>query len=178
MVKISINKVDLDHVLSALERVKRIAETDALVIAEESAREFSSQIKKNVASQKFGDFGHPHKDWKKKVKDTNNRFWYWLGGVFRAVSPKKIRRSNRESVWRVGFYGGVGGSAPTTSTASTVKKVLSDEERKAIIKEAVAKRKEAAAKAMSEKASNRGVTIHGPNSELVQRLNKERGYTK
>lgn len=180
MVKIEINQRDLGNILEALEKLKKLAMFDALAIAEESAREYSAQVKKNISSQKYGDFGVPHKDWKKKSGQTANMFWYWLGTTLKAISPKRIRRTPTESVWRVGMYGNFGGSVSPSSVnraASAAKRITSKEELKEAINKAIKKRK-AAKESMIKRAAEKGVTLHGPNSELVKRLNRERGYTK
>lgn len=181
MVKIEINQKDLNTVLEALENIKKLAMYDALAIAEESAREYSAQVKKNITTQKYGDFGVPHKDWKKKSGQTASLFWYWLGTTLKAIAPKRIRRTPNESVWRVGMYGNFGGGVSPSSAsraASAAKRITSTEELKEALSKAIEKRKAAAKESMGKRAAERGVTIHGPNSELVKRLNRERGYTK
>ena len=181
MVKIQVNQKDLINILEALEKVKKVAMYDALAVAEESAREYSAQVKKNITSQKYGDFGVPHKDWKKKAGQTASLFWYWLGTTFKAIAPKRIRRTHNESVWRVGMYGTFGGGVSGSSAskaASAAKRISTPEELKEALNKAIEKRKAAAKESMGKRVAEKGVIIHGPNSELVKRLNRERGYSK
>lgn len=158
MVKIEVNQKELDHIINSIEKIKNIAVNQGLKIAEESAREYSNQVKSNIVSQKYGNFGFPHKKWKDKAA-TASKFWFWLGTVFSSLSPKKLKQTKLETKWRVGFYNFKGGIEPT-KVSKPVKETKKTENP------------------VHATEGHSEVKHYGPNSELVQRLNRERGFTK
>lgn len=131
MIEVVVNQTDFDRVINAINRIEKVVLNFKDSITEESAREFSDALKQNVASQKFGDFGAPHGNWKKGQPNAD-KYWEWLGTALKSIKPNKLKSTADFSKWFVGFeYGGgssaVGGSKrtiikkPTVKTAKTSK---------------------------------------------------------
>jgi len=139
MIEVTVNQADFDRVINAINRIEKVVLNFKDSITEESAREFSDALKQNVTSQKFGDFGAPHGDWK-KGQSSADKYWLWLGTVLKSIKPNKLKSTADFSKWFVGFeYGGgssaVGGtkrtiiSKPKTKAKTTTS--WADRERKA-----------------------------------------------
>jgi hypothetical protein len=158
MVKIAVDRTDLAKILAAIDRVKQVVLSMAALIPEESAREFSDQLKSNITSQKYGDFGNPHTNWK-KGSQNEGMYWLWLGTVLKSITPFKLNSPAGFMRWFVGLkYSGAGlsnapgggGQNKATSYIKNGKKVQTktklspqQERDKAIKREQVAARKAA-----------------------------------
>jgi hypothetical protein len=115
MIEVKVNQSDFDRVINAINGIERVVLNLKDSITEESAREFSDALKQNITSQKFGDFGAPHKDWK-KGQSNEDKYWLWLGTALKSISPKKLFSRATISKWFVGFdYGGGSSVGPTVS---------------------------------------------------------------
>jgi len=200
MVKVQVNKADLAKVLAAIEKVKQTVLSQALLIPEESAREYTDLIRQNITLQKYGDFGQPRKSsWKNAYPATANLFWEWLGTVLSALAPSMLSKSAQSVAWRVGFTGPLGGSAsgggktatPTKTKVATEQKQVwivtginrttgKATKRLATAAEIKAMQKRKTANDFEKKISTgrtKGYTEHGKDSDLVKQLNKERGFS-
>ena len=193
MVKIEVNKADLAKVLAAIEAVKQVVLSQALTIPEDSAREFSAQIRENVVSQKYGSFGQNRSsDWKKYYPETAGMFWKWLGTALHSLQATRSPRSTATKIsWRVGFGAYAAG---VRSVATKVKKVAGPQVtvgvkidktgKRTLIKRGLTpaelrSRERRIADLQFERKirSNvdKQVKHYGPDSELVKQYNAERG---
>lgn len=121
MIEVTVNQGDFDRVISAINRIEKVVLNFKDSITEESAREFSDSLKQNVASQKFGDFGAPHKDWKKGQTNAD-KYWEWLGTALKSIKPNKLKSTADISKWFVGFEYGGGSSAGGGTKRTIIKK--------------------------------------------------------
>lgn len=101
-------KVDVGKVLNSIEAVRRVILLAGNDIVEESAREYAAQLKQNIITQKYGSFGKPFSGeskgkWKRGI--STGKYWYWLGTVFKAITPIKVKSKVGEVTWRVGVTG-------------------------------------------------------------------------
>jgi len=110
MIEVKVNQADFDRVINAINGIERVVLNLKDSITEESAREFSDELKQNITSQKFGDFGAPHKGWK-KGQSNEDKYWLWLGTALKAIKPNKLKSTAAFSKWFVGFGDYAGGSA-------------------------------------------------------------------
>jgi hypothetical protein len=110
MIEVKVNQSDFDRVINAINGIERVVLNLKDSITEESAREFSDALKQNIDTQKFKNFGTPHKDWKKGQPHEED-FWIWLETAFKAIKPNKLSSTADFSKWFVGFGDYAGGSS-------------------------------------------------------------------
>jgi len=123
MVKVEVNKADLNKILSAIEKIKGIVLSQALLIPEESAKEFADVLKQNIDTQKYGDFQQPRKStWKNAYPETADLFWVWLKTAYNSLTAKKVSSTASQISWRVGFGSFL---SKTSSAIATKKKAIS-----------------------------------------------------
>ena len=122
MIEVKVNQADFDRVINAINGIERVVLNLKDSITEESAREFSDELKQNVTSQKFGDFGTPHKGWK-KGQSNEDKYWLWLGTALKAIKPNKLKSTADFSKWFVGFGDYAGGSAVGPAVSKRIAKV-------------------------------------------------------
>lgn len=114
VVKIEVNKTDLNHVLACLANLKTlVTETLHKGIPEASAREFAIQLKENLIGQKFASGYKPLGTWKKN-EPMANKFWEWYGEALTSINFTKV---NNDS-WFAGFKSG--GAAIGTGVSKKV----------------------------------------------------------
>ena len=135
MVKITVDRNDLLKIFAAIDRVASVVNAYAKSIPEEGAKEYADQVKSNITSQKYGDFGKPHTDWKKKDKNEN-MYWLWLGTVLKSIDARKLNSPSGFVKWFVGIYStGVGlSNAPTGSRKNKVVRTNSTKKANVLIK--------------------------------------------
>lgn len=102
MIEVKVDQADFDRIINAINGIERVVLNLKDSIPEESAREFSDDLKQNIASQKFGDFGTPHTNWKKGLS-TEGKYWLWLGTALKSIKPTKLKSTADFSKWFVGF---------------------------------------------------------------------------
>jgi hypothetical protein len=120
MMKIEVNKADLNRIFGAIDKVKAIALDMTRRIPEDSAKEFADILRSNIVSQKYGDFGHPRGDssWKKNL-DNSGLYWLWLGTVLKSIKPWNVMSTASMVKWFVGIQ--YSGGSPSTTSASVAK---------------------------------------------------------
>jgi len=122
MIEVKVNQADFDRVINAINGIEQLVLNLKDSITEESAREFSESLVQNITTQKFGDFGTPHKGWKKGQPNAD-KYWLWLGTALKSIKPNKLSSSATFSKWFVGFdYTGgssIGSSAKRVSKVKT-----------------------------------------------------------
>jgi hypothetical protein len=122
MVKISVNRSDLTRILAAIDRVAAVVNAYSKSIPEESAREYTDTIKSNITTQKYGDFGKPHKKWK-KGSANESMYWLWLGTVLKSITPSQLNSPAGFIRWFVGIKStGTGLANPSSGTTATANK--------------------------------------------------------
>lgn len=112
MLEVVINQSDFDRILRAIDTIENIVIGFRDTIPEESAREFSDEVTKNIISQKFGDFGAPHEKWKKN-QPNEEAHWLWLGTSLKSLAAKRLVGSSDVVKWFVGFDYQGGSIAPS-----------------------------------------------------------------
>jgi len=103
MVKMTVDKNDLLKILAAIDRVVEVVNAYAKSIPEDSAKEYADQVKSNITSQKYKDFGKPHADWKKNDKNKD-MYWLWLGTVLKSIDARKLNSPSAVVKWFAGIY--------------------------------------------------------------------------
>lgn len=188
MVKVSVSKTDLNKIMTALASIKKIVHGQALLIAEECAREYTDLLRENISSQKHGDFGHPHSGSWKDSFATKDDYWNWLGTVYKSIKAVDFGSTAQKARWRVGFSGFTGGTIPATTvtktttakTATTVKTGVIRRKADGTLVKATATRttserrkdsKEAFTKHIRENV-DKSVKIYGKDSDLVRQYNE------
>jgi hypothetical protein len=131
VIQAKLNETEFNNIISAIDGIKNIVMGLCDSIPEESAREFANQIKSNITTQRFGDFGFPHKDWKKGLPNED-KFWLLLGTVYKSIKPMELSGTADMTKWFVGmeYSGGAGGSTPKTGKRTIINKKLKAKETK------------------------------------------------
>jgi hypothetical protein len=105
LINIQINKTDLDKVLLAFDKVEKSVQRAALrTMTKEAAMEYADKVKENILTQEYGDFGHPHKEWKKNLPHADD-YWILLGTVLNSIQVRPVGMSPKMGVtYKVGFF--------------------------------------------------------------------------
>ena len=106
MINIQVNQTDLDNILLAFDKVEKSVQRAALrTMTKEAAQEFAGLIKENIMTQKYGDFGKPHKKWKEAYPEYHpNDYWWFLGIVLKSIEVRPIGMSPKMNmVYKVGL---------------------------------------------------------------------------
>lgn len=145
MFRIIVNKEDLNKILSSIDKIDALVKGFKETIPETSAREFSSMLMRNITTQKFGDFGHPHDNWKKK-KRNSDLYWLMLGTALKSIGPKKLISTKAYAKWFVGFVNFSGAASVASSPSRrAVRQTIQQRNRMDLIKERVKRLRETTA---------------------------------
>ncbi len=136
MIRVELNQTDFSHILSCLSALKAAAIDLQKSIPEESAREFSLLLKKNLLEETFASTYPPLGTWK-KGEPNENKFWLWTGKALASIDFRKIR----ESAWYAGFTNKAVNVAETTSGEAKKVPISSTPSTKPTIKRSSAFRK-------------------------------------
>ena len=86
MVKVEVNKVQLDHIFACLANLKTLVTTTLhKSIPEDSAREFAIQLKENLVNQKYAPSYTPLGGWKAGEPNAG-KFWEWYGEALASIN--------------------------------------------------------------------------------------------
>ena len=166
MFNITVDKADLAKVLAAIDRVGQVVKALAKSIPEESAREFADLLRSNITNQKYGDFGHPHADWK-KGQPNEGMYWLWLGTLLKSIQPWNLQSSADIIKWFVGLkYGG--SSIPSITSAK--RKILAAKP-KTLTPQQLRTKEVLRERLMARKAAATGVKHISPEGYILQRKN-------
>ena len=124
MVKIVVNKSDLNKVLAAIDRVGQVVASLVQSIPKESAMEFSDDLRNAITSQKYSFVAHKE-SYLKRFKEGDDQFWYFLGTLLKSIKPWNVLSTPELVEWYVGLrYQGGSSKAASGSTGggSTEKK--------------------------------------------------------
>jgi hypothetical protein len=110
MVKVEVNKVQLDHIFACLANLKTlVTKTLHKSIPEDSAREFAVQLKENIVSQKYAPSYTPLGGWKTGEPNAG-KFWEWYGEALASIKYFNIDSDS----WFAGFgYSGLAAGGGT-----------------------------------------------------------------
>jgi len=102
IIKVKPNISDVNKILGAIQKEKALFNNLDCFVRQE-AQKFVQDIRQNIDEQLYGDFGVPHSEkWKKhkeKIKQNPEKYWYYLGRLYKAVRFIQIRKN----VWWSGI---------------------------------------------------------------------------
>lgn len=98
MVKVAVNKTQLNHIFACLATLKVLVNSLGKSIPEDSAREFAIQLQQNVLTQENMGGYAPLKPWKKDEPNAN-RFWDWYSDAVKSIKAQQVNIST----WYAGF---------------------------------------------------------------------------
>ena len=108
MISIRVDTADFNRLIAAIGRVQAAVISQKQYIPLTAARGFRDLLRKNIDIQRFGDFGVPRpKDsrWKKN-KPNVDKFWIWLGSVYKGIQYHRIAESGIRTAYAVDIKGG------------------------------------------------------------------------
>ncbi|MFA5397743.1 MAG: hypothetical protein WC346_17170 [Methanogenium sp.] len=123
MVKIVVNKSDLNRVLAAIDRVGQVVASLVQSIPQESAMEFSDELRNAITSQKYSFVAHSEK-YLNRFKEGDDQFWYFLGTLLKSIKPWNVLSTPELVEWYVGlkYQGGSGGASTIGGGGTETKK--------------------------------------------------------
>jgi len=98
MIRVELNQTDFSRILSCLSALKTMAMDLQKSIPEESAREFSLLLKKNLLEGTFASTYPKLGEWK-KGEPNEDKFWLWTGKALASIDFHQVK----ESTWYAGF---------------------------------------------------------------------------
>jgi hypothetical protein len=114
MVRVEVNKKDLNHLFACLDKLGEVVKTQYRDIPQQSAREFATLLKRNIRSQKYMGGYLALGDWKKGERNAS-KFWMWHEEAVGKINFQQISDDSQTNMWFAGF--GDPGEAGTRALA-------------------------------------------------------------
>ena len=104
MIMVDVDKQELEHVLTALVRVRSATSHHGRNLPRRFAIIAVLELKKNILAQTYGDFGHAFADHYSKLKDRKGSTSYWnlTGALLDSLSYRKIYSTEGVNAWFAG----------------------------------------------------------------------------
>jgi hypothetical protein len=94
MISVSFAKNDMGIILTAIGKLKSTVTDGMSALTSESAKELANEIRKNITSQTFGDFGKSHSKkwaaWKKLHSSNADKYWLHTGLLLKQINSRQI----------------------------------------------------------------------------------------
>jgi len=104
LINVQVSKTDLEKLLLAFDKVDKTIQRAAVrTMTKEAAMEFADLVRENIVTQKYKDFGIPHKRWKANLPHSDD-YWILLGTVLKSIDVRPIGMSPKMNIiYKVGL---------------------------------------------------------------------------